>query len=166
MKPVHLICVCVVLASGLALAQSNPVPLVNEPLVPMTVAPGGPSFTLTLNGTGFVSGAVVSWNGTALTTQFISNSRLTATVPAAKIAIAQTSIDYGDKPHPGWRSIKHLVPHGVGAYRLAVHDHPLTADGWRDWYSGGTRLQSRWKARLGLRDFFPNQRLQHPHASR
>lgn len=45
-----------------ALAQ-NPVPLVNQPLVPADAVPGGAAFTLTLKGTGFVSGATVDWNG-------------------------------------------------------------------------------------------------------
>ncbi len=61
----------------------NPVPFVNQPLVPTSVPPGGPSFTLTVNGAGFVSGSVVRWNGGALTPQFVSGTRLTATVPAA-----------------------------------------------------------------------------------
>jgi len=55
-----------------AFAQSNPVPLINQPLVPLTVKPGSQSFTLTVNGTGFVSGAVVNWNGAPLTTTFVS----------------------------------------------------------------------------------------------
>lgn len=46
----------------------------------------GPAFTLTVNGSNFVSGAVVSWNGTAQTTTFVSSTQLTAAVPAAAIA--------------------------------------------------------------------------------
>ena len=38
----------------------NPVPLINTPLVPTSVAPGGAGFTLTVNGTGFVSGATIT----------------------------------------------------------------------------------------------------------
>jgi hypothetical protein len=53
----------VMLASGMLAAQSNPVPLINQPLVPDAVAPGGQGFMLTVNGTGFVSGSVVNWNG-------------------------------------------------------------------------------------------------------
>jgi hypothetical protein len=68
--------------SGAALAQ-NPVPLINQPLVPDTVAPGGAGFTLTVNGIGFVSGSKVNWNGTRLVTTFASGSRLTANVPAS-----------------------------------------------------------------------------------
>jgi hypothetical protein len=78
-------------AGGTAYAQSNPVPLINQPLVPDAVAPGGQSFTLTVNGTGFVSGSVVQWNGTALATTFVSGSQLTATVPASDIATARTA---------------------------------------------------------------------------
>ena len=44
---------------ALLLAQ-NPVPFVNQPLVPSAVAPGGPDFALTVNGTGFVNGATVN----------------------------------------------------------------------------------------------------------
>ena len=59
----------VVLALTAALcAQTNPVPFVNNPLVPTSVAPGGPSFTLTVNGTDFVPGSVVNWNGSPLAT--------------------------------------------------------------------------------------------------
>jgi hypothetical protein len=47
---------------------ANPVPLINQPLVPDTKIPGAAAFTLTLNGTGFVSGALVKWNGKARTT--------------------------------------------------------------------------------------------------
>ena len=44
--------------TGMIAAQgaANPVPLINQPLVPDAVAPGSAGFTLTLNGTGFVSG--------------------------------------------------------------------------------------------------------------
>jgi len=46
-------------------AQTNPVPLISQPLVPDAMAPGGAGLTLTVNGTGFVSGSVVNWNGSA-----------------------------------------------------------------------------------------------------
>jgi hypothetical protein len=45
--------------SGIAPAQ-NPVPLINQPPVADTVAPGGRGLALTVNGTGFVSGSVVN----------------------------------------------------------------------------------------------------------
>ena len=55
------------LGASVALAQ-NPLPHVNAPLVPGQKAPGAATFTLTVNGSGFVSGAVVNWNGNARTT--------------------------------------------------------------------------------------------------
>ena len=46
--------------------QNNPVPFVNLPLNPGAVTPGSPGFKLTVNGTNFVKGSVVNWNGSAL----------------------------------------------------------------------------------------------------
>ena len=77
--------------SAFLLAQSNPVPLIDLPLVPASTAPGEPGFTLTVNGAGFVSGAGVSWNGDPRTTQFVSKTQLTATIQASDIAAAGTA---------------------------------------------------------------------------
>jgi hypothetical protein len=85
--------------SGVALA--NPVPLVNQPLLPATVKPGSAGFTLTVTGTGFVSGSTVNWNGTALVTAFVSRSRLTASVPPANITKAGTASVTVVSPGPG-----------------------------------------------------------------
>ncbi len=88
------------LVSALGYAQA-PVPFINLPLVPDATAPGGGAFTLTVNGTGFVSNSVVNWNGNALATQFVSGSQLTATVPAADIATASTAWVTVVSPAPG-----------------------------------------------------------------
>jgi hypothetical protein len=85
-----LIATCAVFPSRTA-AQNNPVPLINQPLVPDAVAPGGPAFTLTVNGTGFASGSVVNWNGSPHTTTFVSGSHLTAAITAGDIATADTA---------------------------------------------------------------------------
>ena len=47
---------------------------------------GSGATNITVNGTGFVSGAVVSFNGTNLTTTFTSATALGATVPATMLA--------------------------------------------------------------------------------
>jgi hypothetical protein len=105
MKATWICRVLVLLASTITLAQTNPVPFVNQPLVPMSAAPGGSDFTLTVNGTEFVSSSVVNWNGTALTTVFVSSSQLTATVPASNIAAAGTaSITVSSAASGGGRS--------------------------------------------------------------
>lgn len=97
-------CVFAILLAYVAVAQTNPVPLTNNPLVPTSVAPGGPGFTLTVNGTGFISGATVDWDGSPLATTFVSGSRLTATVPAANIANASTASITVVNPAPGTRT--------------------------------------------------------------
>jgi hypothetical protein len=69
----------------------NPVPFLNQPLVPTAVSPGNPGFTLKVNGTGFVSGAIVNFNRTPLATTFVDTEHLTATVPASAVANAGTA---------------------------------------------------------------------------
>ena len=57
---------------------ANPIPFVHQPLVPTAVTPGGPEFTLTVNGAGFVPESVIQWNGNPRPTTFGSNTQLTA----------------------------------------------------------------------------------------
>jgi hypothetical protein len=83
------------------LAQSNPVPLLNQPLVPDKVAPGSGKFTLTINGTGFVSGAVVKWNGSSRVTTVVSGSEVQATINASDVAKAKTASVTVANPAPG-----------------------------------------------------------------
>ena len=59
-------------------------------IAPTSANAGGAAFTLTVNGANFVSGAAVQWNGTALTTTYVSAAQLTAAVPASLIASAGT----------------------------------------------------------------------------
>jgi hypothetical protein len=87
--------------SSTALAAENPVPLINQPLVPDATAPGGAGFTLAVHGTGFVSGAVVNWSHSSLATTFVSHSQLTAWVPAPDIAAAGTASVTVVNPSPG-----------------------------------------------------------------
>ena len=73
-------------------------PNVMNPLVPNTATAGSAGFTLTVNGTGFVSGSVIYWNSTAHTTQFMTNSQLTTPVSAAEIATAGSVPVYVKNP--------------------------------------------------------------------
>src|SRR2546425_7139704 len=83
-----------------AMAQT-PLPLINQPLVPDAVKPGSAGFTLTLNGTGFVSGSIVNWNGSGRTTTFVSNSQLKADILTSDIAKASTASVTVVNPGPG-----------------------------------------------------------------
>ncbi len=82
-------------------SSTNPVPFINHPLAPDAIAPGGNGFTITVNGTGFVSGSLVKWNGSALTTTFVNGSQLKASVPASDIATARTASVTVLNPSPG-----------------------------------------------------------------
>ena len=70
-------------------------------LVPNSATAGGPSFTLTVNGSNFVSGAVVQWNGAARTTTFVNAARVTAAIPASDIATPGTIPVTVSNPTPG-----------------------------------------------------------------
>jgi hypothetical protein len=59
-------------------------PVINF-LEPATVVAGSANFTLTVSGSGFVSGAAVKLGGTSLTTEFQGASELTAQVTAAQV---------------------------------------------------------------------------------
>jgi hypothetical protein len=55
-------------------------------LTPVGASAGDPSFSLTVNGSNFVAGSSVQWNGSPLPTAFVSSTQLLATVPAANVA--------------------------------------------------------------------------------
>jgi len=55
---------------------------------PAGATAGGPSFTLTVNGAGFVQGAQITFNSNSLPTTFVGASQLTANIPASAIAVA------------------------------------------------------------------------------
>ena len=75
------------LSNALTFTITAALPVVSS-ISPATATAGGATFTLAVNGSGFVSGSVVEWSGAVLNTTFVSSTRLTATVPAADIAAA------------------------------------------------------------------------------
>jgi hypothetical protein len=70
--------------------QPNPVPSVST-LTPASATTGDAAFTLTVNGSNFIDGSVVRWNGSARTTSFISSTQLTSQITAADIQAAGTN---------------------------------------------------------------------------
>jgi len=79
----------------------NPVPFLNQTLVPTAVSPGGVGLTLQVSGTGFVPGAAVDFNNVALTTTFADREHLVAIIPAASVATAGTASITVVNPTPG-----------------------------------------------------------------
>ncbi len=78
----------------------NPVPTLTS-LSPNTATVGSPSFPLTVNGTNFVQGAVVQWNGSARPTTFVSSTQLIAQVAVADVASLGSAIVTAVNPSPG-----------------------------------------------------------------
>jgi hypothetical protein len=72
------------ISSSIAFTVSNPSVQLSG-ISPITVTAGAPSFTLTLDGTGFLAGSSVSLNGTQLTSNFVNATKLTASVPTALV---------------------------------------------------------------------------------
>ena len=59
-------------------------PTITE-LVPPNANAGGMAFTLTVNGSGFGTDAVVYWGTTPQSTMYLSGNQVTAQIPAADI---------------------------------------------------------------------------------
>ena len=55
---------------------------------PTSATAGGPPFTLTVNGSGFVQGSQANFNLNNVPTTFVNSTQLTAAIPASAIAIA------------------------------------------------------------------------------
>jgi len=87
--------IALMISSTVSVMAQNPVPFLSQPLVPDAVAPapGGPGFTfaLTVNGTGFVPGSTVNWNGSPRFTTFVNNSRLIAFILSLDIIVPTTA---------------------------------------------------------------------------
>jgi hypothetical protein len=68
-----------------------PPPPTISTLSPTSATAGGATFTLTINGANFTSDATANWGATALTTTYVSATKLTAAIPASLIATAGTA---------------------------------------------------------------------------
>jgi hypothetical protein len=66
----------------------SPVPTITA-LVPISATEGGPDFTLTINGTNFVDGAMLFWNGQARPTSFANSSQIQATIYGSDLELAR-----------------------------------------------------------------------------
>ncbi len=82
------------------LTITNPVALITS-ISPAQVNAGGPSFTLSINGSSFVNGSTVLINGQSLQTTFVNSGALTAVVPASFIANTGTADIRVQNPEPG-----------------------------------------------------------------
>jgi len=79
---------------------SNPIAYVDL-VAPVSITPGSTGKTLTIYGVGFLATSVVEWNGTPLTTTFVSSKKLTASVPDALVAAVGLGSVTVVNPRPG-----------------------------------------------------------------
>ena len=98
-------------AVSFAIVAANPVPTITS-LNPATATAGSAALTLTVNGTNFVTGSTVRWNGGNRPTTFISSNQLTAAISAADVATAGAANITVFNPAPGgrdfqWRELHH-----------------------------------------------------------
>jgi hypothetical protein len=79
----------------------NPVPFLNQSLVPTAISPGNSNFSLVLSGTGFVPGAGIDFDNTGISATFVDSEHLSVTIPAANVATARTAAVSVINPPPG-----------------------------------------------------------------
>ena len=78
----------------------NPVPVAST-LSPAGVTHGSGNLQLLVNGSGFVPGSMVTWNGSQRTTDFISSTQLRAYISRSDVAAAGTPQVKVVNPTPG-----------------------------------------------------------------
>lgn len=78
----------------------NPTPAISG-LSPAGAVSAGGAFTLTVNGSNFVAGSVVLWNGSSRTTTLVSSSKLQAAIMASDIASVGSAVVTVSSPAPG-----------------------------------------------------------------
>ncbi len=90
-----LLCVVVLFAmSSVARAQKSTTKPTIDSISPTSIIAGSASFTLTVNGSNYVSGAVIQWAGSSsgsISTTVVSSAQLTATIPNTLITAGGTA---------------------------------------------------------------------------
>jgi subtilase family serine protease len=80
--------------------SGNPVPFLSAPLAPASQTPNGAGLTVTVNGSGFVPGAQLSWNGVAVPTTYVSASQVQASLPASNTQTNGSGVVTVSNPGP------------------------------------------------------------------
>ena len=87
-------------SSAITLVINNALPVITG-ISPATAIVGGSAFTLTVSGTGFISGSIIRFNNADRTTTFVSSTQLTTQIAAADIAATGTANITVFTPTPG-----------------------------------------------------------------
>ncbi len=94
-------------------APQNPVPAITS-LSPPSATAGGSAFTLTVNGSSFISGSAVRWNGSGSGNPIYQQTAVDAAIAAADDNIARHSCNNGVQPGSRGRLVEFRD----------FHDHP------------------------------------------
>jgi phospholipase C len=117
---------------------ANTVPAIAQPLVPATVPPGNPTFTLVVNGTGFVPSSTVLWNGVSLPTTFMSSKQLRATVNSSLVAAVGTASVAVSNPSPGGGSSSVVYfPINSPESSISLAASPVSTGHYPSWIAQG-----------------------------
>jgi uncharacterized protein (TIGR03437 family) len=116
-----------------SITATNPLPSVSS-LSPNSTAAGSAAFTLQVNGSNFVAGSVVQWNGAARTTSFVSATQLNASISAADVASQSTAQVAVFNPAPGGGTSNGLTftitaPNNPGPILTSINPNSATAGG-------------------------------------
>jgi hypothetical protein len=87
-------------SAAISFTVANPQAAI-QAINPSAAFVGSAALTLTVNGSGFVSGSNVVFNGTTLATTYVNGSKLTATVPAGSLGAAGDLPVAVSNPPPG-----------------------------------------------------------------
>jgi hypothetical protein len=87
-------------SSSGSVTSGNPVPSITS-LSPSAATAGGAAFTLTVNGSNFISTSAVQWNGSNATTSYVSATQLTASITALDIVSPGSASVIVVNPAPG-----------------------------------------------------------------
>jgi hypothetical protein len=81
-------------------SSQNPAPTLSG-VTPNSATAGNAALSLTASGSGFIPSSVIQWNGTALSTTYMSSNSLTAQVPPSNLSSAGTATVAVQNPPPG-----------------------------------------------------------------
>lgn len=110
-------------------ATNNPVPTVTT-ISPTSATAGGAAFTLTINGTNFISSSKVTFGTNAgLVPTSVTATQIMVSIPASAIAAAGTPIVFVTNPSPGGgssNSVNFTVSANTGTFTITVSPSPMT----------------------------------------
>ncbi len=112
-------------SSPLIVHVTSPAPAITT-VSPTQVIEGSGSHTLTVNGTEFMNGATVLFDGSVLATTFVNSTQLQATLPAAETAFGRAAQIRVQNPEPV-QAVSNGVDFNVDAIPTHVTMRVLTA---------------------------------------